>query len=183
MKNYVYHFRPAGMSGEILMPLNVLKTELPTIYEEQVKKYKGREFLLQEKIPILDCLWNDVLHISPINPQLIIDTWRAAGIYDYAKIPQSINVFKIPVELLSEETTLCFQTFNYDYEKNDPSLDKYWNFKVSEYTEQTKVDDKQLEIWIRDRENGRRFFWYSHTMHILARQKIDTKSCELIVCQ
>ena len=53
-----------------------MKDQHPAVYEEHVKKYKGRERLLRREIPLLNCLWNDVLHISPIHPQLVMDTWR-----------------------------------------------------------------------------------------------------------
>jgi hypothetical protein len=171
------------MSGDLLIPLNTLKATHPEAYSEHVKKYKGREELLQKNIPILNCLWNDVLHISPINPQILLDTWRSEGLFEFSGIKKSIEVFKIPVKLLNDETTVCFQSFNYDFHSKDPNLFKYWNFNQSEFKEQNEVEPKQVEIWKNDIENKRPLFWYSHTMHILAQQTIDTRSCELIVCQ
>lgn len=64
---YVYHFKRKNMVGSKLIPLNKLKNIYPDIYKEHVKKYVGREKLLTKNIPLLDCLWNDVLHLSPIN--------------------------------------------------------------------------------------------------------------------
>jgi hypothetical protein len=183
MNQYVYHFRPKEMSGDFLIPLNSLQKTHPVAYVEHVKKYKGREELLQETIPILDCLWNDVLHISPINPQVIIDTWKKESLYEHARIPKAIEVYKIPVNIIKEETTVCFQSFNFDFNNYDPSLEKYWEFRKADFLEQKAVDLKQLEIWKNDFKNGRTFFWYSHTTHVLAKQQIDTRSCELIVCQ
>lgn len=183
MSQYIYHFKPKGMFGDRLIPLNRLREKHPAVYDEHIKKYKGREHLLQETIPLLNCLWNDVLHISPINPQVIIDTWRSEGLYQHAGVPEILEVYKIPVDLLDEEATVCYQSFNFDFNSYDPELDKLWHFQKSSFIEQTEVDPKQLEIWKSDLKNGRRLFWYSHTKHILARQELDTRLCELIICK
>ena len=106
MSHFVYHFKQKGMTGNTLIPLNEMKAEIPHVYEEQVKKYKGREFMLENRIPILDCFWNDVLHMSPINPQTIIDLWRKEGLYEYAGGPQQIECYKIPVQILNEQQTV-----------------------------------------------------------------------------
>ncbi|MGZ6440943.1 MAG: hypothetical protein ACXWRU_12865 [Pseudobdellovibrionaceae bacterium] len=183
MSQYAYHFKPQKMSGDFLIPLNGLRETHPATYAEHAKKYKGRETLMEEKIPILECLWNDVLHISPMNPQIIIDTWRKEGLYEHARIPREIEVYKIPTRLILEESTICFQSFNFDFHNYDPSLEKYWKFNHAAFQEQKEVEPKQLEIWQNDFKSGRAFFWYSHTAHILAKQQIDTRKCELIVCQ
>lgn len=75
----VYHVVPPNFIGTVLYPLNALQTPLPDIYATQVRKYRGREDLLQHQIPYLDCHWNDVLHFSPVSPQQIHDAVTAAG--------------------------------------------------------------------------------------------------------
>lgn len=40
---YVYHFKRKNMWGNKLIPLNTLKRMNPSLYEEHVKKYKGRK--------------------------------------------------------------------------------------------------------------------------------------------
>ena len=68
---FIYHKVPADMSGNILYPLNVMEKINPEIYEKAVKKYEGREYLMREVIPWLNCLWNDVLHFSIVHPTKI----------------------------------------------------------------------------------------------------------------
>jgi hypothetical protein len=183
MSQFVYHFKPHGMSGDHLIPLNVLRETHPAVHAEHAKKYKGREHLLSVKIPLIESLWNDVLHLSPINPQVVINTWKKEGLYDYARVPTKIEVYKIPIALLEENNAVCFQSFNFDFDKYDPSLDKYWRYNHGTFQEQATVEMAQLQIWKNDFQSGRPFFWYSHTKHILAKQTIDTRACELIVCQ
>lgn len=75
----IYHMVPQNLTGEVLYPLNVLRTHLPEIYDAQVKKYSGREGVMAHKVPILECLWNDVLHFSPVHPSKIRDAIADAG--------------------------------------------------------------------------------------------------------
>lgn len=76
---YIYHSVPKNLQGNILYPLNALKEKYPDIYEQQVSKYVGREHIIQQRIPILDCLWNDVLHFSAVNPKEIRRALIEAG--------------------------------------------------------------------------------------------------------
>ncbi|MDX1613091.1 MAG: hypothetical protein R3300_02205 [Candidatus Promineifilaceae bacterium] len=80
--SYVYHLVPGNFVGEVLYPLNQLRETYPDLYQSHVKKYQGRERLLTWRIPILDCLWNDVLHFSPVHPRQIRDGFLATG-YDW----------------------------------------------------------------------------------------------------
>lgn len=83
-KTCVYHVKQPNFIGERLYPLNDLKAKLPAIYESAVKKYTGREWLLEARLPKLDCLWNDVLHFSLMHPSVIYKHLIDVGI-DYSK--------------------------------------------------------------------------------------------------
>lgn len=76
---YLYHRVPKEMEGNVLFPLNRLKETLPAIYEREVRKYEGREQLLEKRIPALDCLWNDVLHLVAVEPGTLNAALRDAG--------------------------------------------------------------------------------------------------------
>lgn len=95
---FVYHLRPEKMLGEVLYPLNKLREQSVELYEKEKKKYLGREYLLKEQIPPLGCLWNDVIHCSPVNPKKIAEALLATGF----KIKQS-TFFKIPIGHLPDE--------------------------------------------------------------------------------
>jgi hypothetical protein len=77
--NYIYHRVPDEIAGDTLFPLNKLKDIYPKEYQQQVEKYNGREYLLERKIPCLECLWNDVLHLTAIDPNMIFQTLRKIG--------------------------------------------------------------------------------------------------------
>lgn len=69
----LYHHVPYDLRGTTLYPLNRLKAVFPDLYECERAKYAGREAVMAQIIPQLDCLWNDVLHLSPVHPSLIRD--------------------------------------------------------------------------------------------------------------
>ncbi len=70
---------PKNLQGNILYPLNAPKEKHPDIYEQQVSKYVGREHIKEQRITILDCLWNDVLYFSAVNPKEIKQALIEAG--------------------------------------------------------------------------------------------------------
>lgn len=169
--------------GKTLYPLNVLKHEIPEAASNHLLKYHGREWALGKEIPILNCLWNDVLHLSPVSPQIILDTMKEESLYESGNEPKEIEVFKIPVDLIDCDRAVCFQSYNFDIESFDPELDKFEQFSRDVYQEQVQVYPNQIKTWKSDKAAGRRLFWFSHTMHILIKQTIDIDKCELIVCK
>ena len=51
------------MRGDVLYPLNTLRGLYPDVFERERGKYAGREALLELRIPILDVLCNNALHL------------------------------------------------------------------------------------------------------------------------
>lgn len=77
--NYLYHSVPKHLQGSVLYPLNDLKERLPDVYEKEAGKYAGRGHIMQQRIPRLDCLWNDVLHFTAVHPRDVQRALAEAG--------------------------------------------------------------------------------------------------------
>lgn len=75
----LYHLKPRNLIGAALYPLNQLREIHPEMYQAQIAKYHGREQLLTRTIPLLNCLWNDVLFFSPVHPGAIRYGFKAVG--------------------------------------------------------------------------------------------------------
>src|SRR5690554_2337756 len=73
------HLAPAKLEGTALLPLSQLRTEQPHLFERYVRKYEGREDLLDDEIPGLDCRWQDVVYMTAIPPQVIKQLHEEAG--------------------------------------------------------------------------------------------------------
>ena len=77
--NYLYHRMPLNMQGDTLYPLNTLKDKWPEIYKEEITKYESREPLLARQIPQLKCLWNDVIHLTAVDPKVLYTELKDVG--------------------------------------------------------------------------------------------------------
>ncbi|MDO8804933.1 MAG: hypothetical protein Q7R35_10905 [Elusimicrobiota bacterium] len=91
---FVYHAKQPDFIGSRLFPLTTLKEKQPVIYSRVVKKYEGREWLMKLVIPPLNCLWNDVLHMSLMHPALIYRTLSEMG-FEHHRYQR--EWFEIPV--------------------------------------------------------------------------------------
>ena len=76
----LYHVRPDPLLGSALYPLNELRERHPEAFARARAKYEGREQVLEMRVPLLDCLWNDVLHLSPVHPAELVEALEAAGV-------------------------------------------------------------------------------------------------------
>ena len=168
---YVYHFKSKNMSGSKLFPLNTLRELHPQAAELHLKKYENRPKLLEQRIPPLDCLWNDVIHLAPIHPQIILNLWRELDL----PIPASLHqeVIKIPSRMLVENKTVTITPRGRDPHK------EFFAFAHDHYQEQTTVSQAQIEDWRDQAATGWPLFWYSSTMHILTKDEIDIADFEI----
>ena len=62
----IYHVMPDPFIGTSLIPLNQMDKK-GELYKFHSEKYKGRENLMEEVIPLLNCRGNDVVQFSAIN--------------------------------------------------------------------------------------------------------------------
>lgn len=71
---------PRPFVGDALLPLNRLAEWWPEVAARHRRKYVGRETLLERPVPPLGCLWNDVLHLSPVPIERVRDALLAEGL-------------------------------------------------------------------------------------------------------
>jgi hypothetical protein len=102
---YIYHGVPEKMEGNTLMPLNLMPNFLDEIYEKNIKKYEGREEILERRIPLLDRLWNDVLQFLPFDPIKVFELQVSLGLI--SKMPH-YRFYKIPLGQLDVQKTAVF---------------------------------------------------------------------------
>ncbi|GEM46566.1 hypothetical protein DC3_22010 [Deinococcus cellulosilyticus NBRC 106333 = KACC 11606] len=102
---FLYHQCPEHMQGNVLYPLNQLQNFFPEIALQARKKYQGREHLLERRIQLLNCLWNDVLHCAPVHPHLVYQAWQSLG-----KELGDTRWFKIPAAVLDQMPAVIYQS-------------------------------------------------------------------------
>ncbi len=85
--HYVYHGVPEQMIGHTLIPLTQMHAVNPELREKYLKKYKGREEVLQQRIPLLDCLWNEVVQLLPLHPRKVRVLQKQLGFFPTRRGP------------------------------------------------------------------------------------------------
>jgi hypothetical protein len=90
--DFVYHRKRPDFRGDQLVPLTDLQRLHPDLHAAAAAKYRGREWTMAWRIPILDVLWNDVVHCSPLHPHLVYRALHARapdrfGEAEYFAIP------------------------------------------------------------------------------------------------
>jgi len=168
MGPFIYHKVPDDMQGDVLYPLNELKDRLPETYAIQVAKYKDREWLLQREILPLSCLWNDVLHFTPVHPRLIYTSLRQAG-------------FKYP----------STRFFEFDYTRWDPdgcaimffSGGEDRSYHLGRPCDFTNIDmlPSETEAYYRECYSQKANpLLFSGIPHVLYKGSVDIKNCTVI---
>lgn len=178
--NNLYHIIPPNLEGDTLYPLNELKLHKPHIYQKAVQKYKGREVLLSRKIPLLDCLWNDVLHFSPIHPSKIFAALYEIRGKKWLKKPW--RFFKVnPTEMdFNAENTVVY--LNSPREKGDfntPPTD-FLPFNTNLLPKYQKLPPSTLAHYQEAFAHKTPLFLYATVPHILHKGSLEISKLEVI---
>jgi hypothetical protein len=102
----LYHLVPHNLIGKTLYPLNQLADIHPEIAASHAKKYEGREQLMTQTIPLLNCLWNSALHLSPIHPSKVKSAYVEAGGKWYP-----FSYYCIPEQLLDSDKAVVHTVY------------------------------------------------------------------------
>ncbi|MCR4328891.1 MAG: hypothetical protein NUV53_05310 [Patescibacteria group bacterium] len=172
--NYLYHSVPKDLQGNILYPLNVLKEKYPEIYAQQVSKYIGREHIIQQQIPVLDCLWNDVLHFSAINPIEIKQALIEAGHKDI-----TMNYYQVDPKLIDTKNTIVYlyaHTDNKD-KMNEANFAPYDPKEVQQFAVMPQMTKDYYREMI---SKGERPLLYHRVPHILYKGDLNITGLPVI---
>ena len=104
--SFIYHGVPDDMRGTHLIPLSGMRRQDPKLAAEYAKKYDGRrKKVMERRIPLLDCRWDDVVQLLPLHPQKVFALQKELGliteIYPY-------RFYKINVADLDPDKTAVF---------------------------------------------------------------------------
>ncbi|HYF28924.1 MAG TPA: hypothetical protein VEA36_00985, partial [Candidatus Paceibacterota bacterium] len=140
----LYHAIPRNMSGTVLYPLNALKDVDSSLYEAHAAKYEGREHLMEERIPLLDCRWNDVLFLTAVSPVRFRAAYESTG---YVR-ERPFRAYAIDVATL-DQSRLAALT---EMELNKPV--RYEPFDPARYRDYATIPEATLDYWRAQRACG-----------------------------
>lgn len=160
------------MKGSELIPLNKMLEVDAELRAKYLEKYKGREEILGRKIPLIDCLWNDVVQLLPLHPRQLFDLQQELGIV--TEIPD-YKYFQIDVSKLDPAKTVV-------YFKTAPGEE---NVTVTRLNE-VNLDDLQsvppaTENYYKSMVGtGEPVFNYQFVPHIIYKGTIDVSEAKII---
>ncbi len=173
---FVYHHVPVNLTGSVLYPLNELKQVYPDVAVVQLKKYQGREALLGQRIPRLNCLWNDVLHFSPVHPDKIKAAMEEAG---HTTKSRRWRYFEVDAAFFSPSNTVIWEY----RERHRPHL----LIDESECLPfEPRLLDKYTEVgeWTRryyaEVKPGARVLLYVGIAHVLYKSHLNVEGVKII---
>ncbi len=162
----LYHLVPDNLSGWIHYPLYELNDHIPRLYTAHRRKYEGRETLLERRIPFLECIWNDVLHLSPVHPARIRKALVQAG---FNTQPQ--KWFENPVAQagFNPDNSVIYlhpgrEKGNFSISKAD--FERFDQAKLAGITEVPKATRKYFQM---ASAKGERPFLFNFIPHILSK--------------
>lgn len=175
--NWLYHRVPDKMIGDVLYPLSRLASVDSNAANEEGRKYEGRKRLMAVRLPILNCLWNDAIHLSPVHPSKIKQALLDAGFQD---VPPARNFFVIDPESLVPGKAVHFENSRdtgeiYEFHESDFSA-----FEHAHYRELAEVPKEQRCYFSRIKAEGGRPLLWARTPHVLYHGEIGIKRAKVI---
>lgn len=176
--NWLYHRVPDRMIGEVLYPLNELASVDSAVAHAESRKYETRERLMAVRLPILNCLWNDVLHLSPIHPAKIKRALIETGYQQ--DLPPVRNFFVIdPSWLLAGKGVHFRNSMDTEGKYDFPGCD-FTAFDRTLYQELAAVPEQQRRYFMRIKEEGGRPLLWARTPHVFYQGEINIKHAAVI---
>jgi len=155
-----------------------MKGIYPETYAKQVSKYQGREHVTRQRIPLFDdCLWNDVLFFTAVNPAQIYEERRKAGWPDL----KPHRYFKIdPREL--DQSKLGVFLFQPTADPKNYTPDNFATYRYEDLEKYAQIPQETKDYYKHELEAGEpyiKLFW-RYIPHILYRGEIDISNTEII---
>lgn len=170
---FVYHRKQDNMVGTVLYPLTVLQQMIPEVYIAHKAKYEGREAVMDIVVPLLGCKWNDVIHMSPMHPNLVYRELAAAGLNPDPQRPY----FKIPVQQLCQNKTVIY---TYERAKIVTNDDQFVPFDIKRFENLTSLPKMTKEYYHACATQGIRPLLFHHVPHVMTMGAIETENLEVI---
>jgi len=153
----------------------MIRDKIPEIYDLHNSKYVGREDLTKLYIPQLDCLWNDVLFMTPIHPQ------EHQNVYDkFNYYARGTQFFKIPADMLNPAITKLY-LYQKVVDLADITLPRnILDYVPSEMENYCKIPPRALAYLEDKLRKNEQFFTHHKMPHILYKGTLDVSNIEII---
>ena len=159
-----------GFVGARLYPLNRLKDSLPAVYENAIKKYEGREWLMGVTLPTLGCLWNDVLHFSLMHPAVIYKHLLDVGI-DYSK--RELLWFEVPLADALAHPNVLYKNSRQDRSSREFPESDFEPVTAERVSELCGMPERNLRYYKECAEQKTHPLLWGYAPHVLVNGELD----------
>lgn len=171
----LYHWYPPHLIGTMLYPLSQLEQVLPDVYEKALQRYAGREQVPNQQIPLFDCLWRDVIFLSPIAPPTI----KAARLKLGLKVHPG-DWLAIDSSMLDQDRLVVYWHRPAWLIAQNPKEDEYTMFShLTSEQKKALVELPGCAIWSMEKFREKSFF-FSYMPHVMYRGKINSLDARVI---
>ena len=174
-KIYLYHMVPADMQGKVLHPLNSFKDTNPELYLSKAGEYDDRKHIMELFIPTLECLWNDVLHFSAIDPAELKQALVEAG-----GEPREMKFYQIDPSLLDPNKTTIYL---YKEKENEDGMnpENFTEYDPEKLEEHSALSQATKDYYKGEYSKGERPMFFVGVPHILHKGSIDISDLPVII--
>lgn len=159
------------------MPLNNMDKQ-SSLYKKNIKKYEGREQLMEVIIPKLNCKWNDVVQFSSLDPQLIALTLK-----EFIPNLKLVNTeyYKIPILDIVQNYEAVIFSKSHNKKAGDFVIkdDEIQLLSYEAYNELFHVPDQTLKYWEDVKKNNGQYLWFNYIPHVFVKGVLNTEKFEI----
>lgn len=168
---FLYHRVPENMQGTVLYPLNQLKDTMPDIFAQHDAKYSWRREVKDTIIPGLG-KWNDVIHLSPIDPNETLAALKSAGF----SLEHKWRMFEIDPLTLDQSKLVIMKK---NHEGKTPRA-QYEGFSLDALKKVTHLSPWTLQYYKECKQKGIEPLLYPGSPHVFYMGTIETKELSIV---
>lgn len=181
---YLYHLCADDFRGDELIPLSLLATRFPDVYDREMRKWTGRESVLQIEVPHLGVTWGDTVNLAALDPALLVDARRRLGLPSSNLLQRSL--LRIPLERIAGQAAVVYEARSHwrnsrpgmeDVPEEPPPSD-FTAFDPAHYQELSEVPQKHLDYLVEQRDAGAAALGFVFVRHVLVAGPIDVSGLE-----
>ncbi len=176
--SYIYHLKPEPFHGNKLIPLNQMD-QSSALYKNHAQKYTGREEIMDERIPLLNCKWNDVVQFSALDPQIIVKELK--------KLQPELKLlrpfyFKAHINDIFKQANAVLYNKKERFSKDFAiQKDEIFPLGPNNYIEAKSLPEWTRDYWKKAIAEKRKVLWFPFVPHVLVKGALDVSSFE--ICQ
>ena len=132
--------------------------------------------ILEQKIPPLECLWNDVLHFSPLHPADIRDGLLEAGFEKYPVQWFEVN----PVVIFNFQNAAIYRYPPQEWLDFSKMAADFEPFAVEKLKQLSALPTATVNYYRKMKQQGERPLLFHRVPHVLYQGTINLEEVEVI---